>query len=96
MQKTNPPRSFLSARHIQFHPPRLPRLRVFLSILLVLAPVLSGCIGSARTGAVTAFIEDMESTTPDHSGAEGVGVDRQGNVYGAVVRRQMLERHVRK
>ena len=33
---------------------------------------------------------------PDHSGAEGVGVDAQGNVYGAVVRRQMLERHIRK
>jgi sugar lactone lactonase YvrE len=52
-------------------------------------------IGSARTGAVSAFIEDMESTTPDHSGAEGVGVDARGNVYGAVVRRQMLERHVK-
>ncbi|HEY7286397.1 MAG TPA: peptidyl-alpha-hydroxyglycine alpha-amidating lyase family protein [Vicinamibacterales bacterium] len=53
-------------------------------------------IGSARDGSVTAFIEDMESTAPDHSGAEGVGVDAQGNVYGGVVRRQMLERHVRK
>ena len=53
-------------------------------------------IGSARDGSVTAFIEDMESTVPDHSGAEGVGVDGAGNVYGAVVRRQMLERHVRK
>ena len=53
-------------------------------------------IGSARDGTVTAFIEDMESTAPDHSGAEGVGVDAAGNVYGAVVRRQMLERHVRK
>jgi hypothetical protein len=53
-------------------------------------------IGSARTGEVTAFIEDMEPTAPDHSGAEGVGVDAHGNVYGAVVRRQMLERHVRK
>ena len=53
-------------------------------------------IGSARDGTVTAFIEDMESTRPDHSGAEGVGVDARGNVYGAVVRRQMLERHVRK
>ena len=52
-------------------------------------------IGSARTGAVTAFIEDVESTRPDHSGAEGVGVDAAGNVYGAVVRRQMLERHTR-
>ena len=52
-------------------------------------------IGSARTGEVTAFIEDMESTRADHSGAEGVGVDATGNVYGAVVRRQMLERHTR-
>jgi DNA-binding beta-propeller fold protein YncE len=52
-------------------------------------------VGSARTGAVTAFIEDMESTVTDHSGAEGVGVDARGNVYGAVVRRQMLERHSR-
>jgi len=53
-------------------------------------------IGSARDGKVSAFIEDLESTTPDHSGAEGLGVDAQGNVYGAVVRRQMLERHVKK
>jgi DNA-binding beta-propeller fold protein YncE len=53
-------------------------------------------IGSAKDGKVAAFIEDMESTRPDHSGAEGVGVDARGNVYGAVVRRQMLERHVRK
>ena len=52
-------------------------------------------IGSAKDGSVTAFIEDSESTAPDHSGAEGVGVDANGNVYGAVVRRQMLERHVR-
>jgi hypothetical protein len=51
-------------------------------------------IGSATDGRVTAFIEDAESTAPDHSGAEGVGVDRDGIVYGAVVRRQMLERHV--
>ena len=53
-------------------------------------------IGSAKDGRVTAFIEDMESTRGDHSGAEGLGVDAQGNVYGAVVRRQMLERHVRR
>lgn len=51
-------------------------------------------IGSARTGKVTAFIEDMEPTRGDHSGAEGVGVDAEGNVYGAVVRRQMLEKHI--
>jgi hypothetical protein len=53
-------------------------------------------IGSARDGTVKAFIEDKESTTSDHSGAEGVGVDSDGNVYGAVVRRQMLEKHIRK
>jgi sugar lactone lactonase YvrE len=53
-------------------------------------------IGSAKDGSVKAFIEDSESTVADHSGAEGVGVDDKGNVYGAVVRRQMLERHVKK
>jgi DNA-binding beta-propeller fold protein YncE len=52
-------------------------------------------IGSAKDGRVFAFIEDAESTSADHSGAEGVGVDARGNVYGAVVRRQMLERHVK-
>ena len=53
-------------------------------------------IGSAKTGEVKSFIEDMESTTPEHSGAEGLGVDSAGNVYGGVVRRRMLERHVKK
>jgi DNA-binding beta-propeller fold protein YncE len=53
-------------------------------------------IGSAKDGSVRAFIEDSESTAKDHSGAEGVGVDAFGNVYGAVVRRQMLERYVKK
>lgn len=53
-------------------------------------------IGSAKTGAVTAFIEDMEPLAVEHAGAEGVGVDAEGNVYGGVVRRQMLERHVKK
>ncbi|HJN94973.1 MAG: hypothetical protein CMQ15_10505 [Gammaproteobacteria bacterium] len=51
-------------------------------------------VGSAVDGSVTAFIEDMEPLRDDHSGAEGVGVDKNGNVYGAVVRRRMLERHV--
>jgi len=51
-------------------------------------------IGSAVDGSVHAFIEDMEPLTDPHSGAEGVGVDASGNVYGAVVRRRMLERHV--
>lgn len=51
-------------------------------------------IGSAVDGTVHSFIEDMEPLTNPHSGAEGVGVDAEGNVYGAVVRRRMLERHV--
>ena len=51
-------------------------------------------VGSAIDGRVHSFIEDMEPLRDDHSGAEGVGVDRYGNVYGAVVRRRMLERHV--
>ena len=51
-------------------------------------------MGSAKTGKVTAFIEDMESTTDEHSGAEAVGADSKGNVYGGVVRRKMLEKHV--
>ncbi|MEO8097577.1 MAG: peptidyl-alpha-hydroxyglycine alpha-amidating lyase family protein [Acidobacteriota bacterium] len=52
-------------------------------------------IGSAKDGKVFAFIEDMESTTEEHSGAEAVGVDSKGNVYGGVVRRKMLEKHVK-
>jgi sugar lactone lactonase YvrE len=52
-------------------------------------------IGSAKDGSVKYFIEDMESTTEEHSGAEGVGVDAQGNVYGGVVRRKMLEKHIK-
>lgn len=50
-------------------------------------------IGSANTGQVHYFIEDIESRDFSHSGAEAVGVDALGNVYGGVVRRQMLERH---
>ena len=51
-------------------------------------------VGSARDGSVQYLIEDLEPTAIEHSGAEGVGVDSAGNVYGAVVRRRMLEKHV--
>lgn len=51
-------------------------------------------IGSASTGEVLYFIEDIESMVEPHSGAEAVGVDSEGNVYGGVVRRRMLEKHV--
>jgi len=50
-------------------------------------------VGSAQDGSVEYLIEDIEATAMEHSGAEGVGVDARGNVYGAVVRRRMLERH---
>ena len=53
-------------------------------------------VGNAKDGSVRYFIEDIESTTDEHSGAEGVGVDRDGNVYGSVVRRMMLEKHTLK
>jgi len=51
-------------------------------------------VGSARDGSVQYFIADLELNASEHSGAEGVGVDSEGNVYGAVVRRRMLEKHV--
>lgn len=51
-------------------------------------------IGSAKDGSVEYFIRDLEPTTISHSGAEGIGVDAKGNVYGAVVRRRMLEQFV--
>ncbi len=53
-------------------------------------------IGSVEDGSVAYFIEDIESMTDPHSGAEGVGVDADGNVYGGVVRRRMLEKHLRR
>jgi sugar lactone lactonase YvrE len=52
-------------------------------------------IGSARDGSVEYFIRDIEPTTISHSGAEGIGVDLRGNIYGGVVRRRMLEKFVR-
>jgi hypothetical protein len=36
------------------------------------------------------------STSPDHSGAQGVGTDAQGNAHDAAARRRMLERHAKK
>ena len=49
-------------------------------------------IGSARDGTVEYFIRDLEPQTISHSGAEGIGVDSRGNIYGGVVRRRMLEK----
>lgn len=55
-------------------------------------------IGSAKDGKVVAFIPDSEPN-PDTTtilGAEGVGVDKFGNVYAAQVGRQTLTKYVKK
>ena len=52
-------------------------------------------IGSARDGRVTAFIPDPEAD-PDNSGtsgAEGVAVDAEGNIYGAEVGPRTLRKY---
>ena len=55
-------------------------------------------IGSAETGWVTAFIPDPEpdQDNSSSSGAEGVAVDRDGNVYGAEVGPRMLRKYRRR
>lgn len=52
-------------------------------------------IGSARTGAVTAFIPDPVTTTRNTSAAEGIAVDARGTIYGAEVGPRALKRYVR-
>ena len=49
-------------------------------------------IGNAETDQMHYFLEDLESQDLAHCGAEGVGADTLGDVYGGVVRRQMLGR----
>ena len=52
-------------------------------------------IGSPKDGKVTAFIPDPEPKG-DSSAAEGVAVDRDGNVYGAEVGPRDLKKYVKK
>jgi DNA-binding beta-propeller fold protein YncE len=52
-------------------------------------------IGSARTGIVTAFIPDPTPVATPITAAEGVAADALGNLYGAVVPAQMLQKHVK-
>ncbi|MGH9681965.1 MAG: peptidyl-alpha-hydroxyglycine alpha-amidating lyase family protein, partial [Candidatus Acidiferrales bacterium] len=55
-------------------------------------------IGSARTGKVTGFIPDTD-TDPAHansSGAEGIVVDAQGNIYGAEVGPRDIVKYVKR
>jgi len=52
-------------------------------------------IGSARDGKVTAFIPDPDPKGAT-SAAEGVAVDRQGNIYGAEVGSMDLKKYIKK
>jgi len=52
--------------------------------------------GSAKDGAIKGFIPDPDDKPPNTSAAEGVAVDRQGNVYGAEVGPRQLKKYVRK
>ena len=53
-------------------------------------------IGSARDGSIRWFIPDPTINPPSTSSAEGVAVDRAGNVYGAEVGQKALKKYVRK
>jgi hypothetical protein len=53
-------------------------------------------IGSAKTGAVTAFIPDPSPGTAITSAAEGIAVDAQGDIYGAEVGPKDVKKYVRK
>lgn len=50
-------------------------------------------IGSAKTGAVTAFIPDPDVNSRNTSAAEGVAVDSRGIIYGAEVGPRALKRY---
>jgi DNA-binding beta-propeller fold protein YncE len=53
-------------------------------------------VGSAKTGAITAFIPDPAENPPSTSAAEGVAVDAAGHIYGAEVGPKALKRYVKK
>ena len=55
-------------------------------------------IGSAKDGFVTAFIPDPEPDQDNSgtSGAEGVAVDAEGNIYGAEVGPRAVKKYVRR
>jgi streptogramin lyase len=52
-------------------------------------------IGSAKDGTVTAFIPDPTPGLGATSGAEGVGADGKGTVYGAEVLQKGVKKYVR-
>jgi DNA-binding beta-propeller fold protein YncE len=52
-------------------------------------------IGSLKDGKVTAFIPDPNEAATNTSAAEGVAVDRAGNIYGAEVGQRALKKYVK-
>ena len=52
-------------------------------------------IGSARDGKVAHFIEEIEVASHDPSGPENMTVDKNGIIYGANVRRRMIETYTK-
>ena len=53
-------------------------------------------IGSAKDGAIRWLIPDPEQNPANTSAAEGVAVDRAGNIYGAEVGPRALKKYVKK
>ena len=53
-------------------------------------------VGSAKDGAVTAFIPDPAEKSNTTSAAEGVAADVAGNIYGAEVGPKRVMKYVRK
>jgi streptogramin lyase len=53
-------------------------------------------VGSAKDGAVTAFIPDPVEVATTTSAAEGVAVDSKGAIYGAEVANKDLKKYVKK
>ena len=53
-------------------------------------------IGSAKDGTIDGFIPDPDEKPANTSAAEGVAVDRKGNLYGAEVGPRALKKYVRK
>jgi sugar lactone lactonase YvrE len=52
-------------------------------------------IGSAKDGSVKWFIPDPTKNPPSTSSAEGIAVDRAGNIYGAEVGQKALKKYAR-
>jgi sugar lactone lactonase YvrE len=52
-------------------------------------------IGSAKDGSIRWFIPDPDKNPPSTSAAEGVAVDRAGNIYGAEVGPRAVKKYIR-